>query len=283
MNIIFELEENEKKWWKDNIKKYRKDIVKKPTFYIEEYIGKSNIKLVQDEVSKLIIDIREGAWELYLIDEAEFHVQIFNHLIQNREVPTEILTEIFEKNKKLNLEELELIKNTFGEYVGRIMPYLYEVSLSTTNSRRSRAGKTFEEIISYVMKLYDYPYAEQSSLGSRFYEKNGLGKLVDGIIPSGEEYYNNRSMCCVISMKTTLRERWQEVVEEISRTNLPLMYLLTLDKKLTTNVLNQIKQQNITIVNLDEEVEKFGEDFKNIISYNDFFNKRIPHHLSFWR
>ncbi len=128
--------------------------------------------------------------------------------MEHRELPNTILETIVKKNTSLNLENLELVKASIGAFTGEIMPYIYEVTLSTTNSRRSRAGTTFEHIITYIMGYFEYPYVEQASLGTAFYKTNDLGKLVDGILPSAKAYQSHRSMCVVISMKTTIRERW---------------------------------------------------------------------------
>ena len=57
------------------------------------------------------------------------------------------------------------------------------------------------------MLKFNYQYQNNKSLGARSFKTNGLGKIVDGIIPNIESYEQRRQKCLVITMKTTLRER----------------------------------------------------------------------------
>jgi len=291
MKIIFELSEEEQSWWDQTIKDFRADIIKPPTEYLEKYIQYNKIKLslLKKDVSSFIYDLRSALWEIYIKDEIRFHQEVISHLVKSRELPGKILQEVINL-KILSSDEgplekeniYESLSAVIGDYAGRIMPYFYVLSLSTTNSRRSRAGKTFEAIIKYIIKVYGYPFEDQASLGSDFYKKNNLGKMVDGVLPGKKEYESKRDKCLVITMKTTLRERWQEVVEELRRTNIPHIYLLTLDWDLTGDTLKTMTSYNITIVDYDEVKEKFRTQ-KNIISFNELFNREIPHMLSYWR
>jgi hypothetical protein len=83
-------------------------------------------------------------------------------------------------------------------------------------------------------------------------------------------------------MKTTLRERWQEVAEELSRTNVPHIYLLTADTSVTLNVINTMKQYNITlVVYSNEKTNKFSES-ENVQDFARFFSIEMPHIISYW-
>lgn len=162
------------------------------------------------------------------------------------------------------------------------MPYLYALDLSTTNSRRSRSGKTFEAIIKFLIKdVYGYPFDDQSTVAEGFFQEQGIGKIVDGIIPGKNSYINNRAKTLIITMKTSLRERWQEVAEEMRRTNIPQIYLLTVDKTLTASKLKTMAHQNICIVNYDSVKEQYKKH-SNVISFTEFFNHEIPHCLEYW-
>lgn len=290
MDVIFELDDNEKEWWGNVIREYRNEIVAKPNLYVDSYIREKGVTLeiIRSNVSGFVFNIRSSCWSTYLIDEVDFHKKVISHLIREREIPSTILqelmeTELFEASL-ISSDKTVLLKglsDLVGDFAGRIMPYIYDLSLSTTNSRRSRAGNTFEAIIAQMMQLYGYPYEDQSSLGNSFYSEHGLGKMVDGVIPSAEAYARSRNQCQIVTMKTTLRERWQEVVEELSRTNIPHIYLLTLDGSVSGNVLETMRHQNITLVDYLEVKERFP-DYKNIMSFEDYFEKEIPHTLSYW-
>ena len=80
----------------------------------------------------------------------------------------------------------------------------------------------FEAIIKFLIKdVYGYPFDDQSTVAEGFFQEQGIGKIVDGIIPGKDSYINNRAKTLIITMKTSLRERWQEVAEEMRRTNIP--------------------------------------------------------------
>ena len=292
MQVIFELDDDESKWWDHKIKKFRELHVKAPVEYLKLFIASTNFdnSIIETNPSEFIRVTREGCWDLYIKDEMKFHSEVITSLIKEREIPMSFLKEIFSEesiNDIISTQDKNEIyiklSQKIGDFSGRVMPYFYDLSLSTTNSRRSRAGKTFEAIIEYIItEFYHYPFENQTRLGGSFYKETKLKKIVDGIIPGGEMYSTNRTRCLIITMKTTLRERWGEVVEELNRTNIPAIHLLTLDENISGSMLDTMKNHNIILVVPDRVKNEF-KDFKNLMGFNDFFNKEIPHYLSYWK
>lgn len=282
---IFTLKESELNWLSAEIKKFRNEFIKSPDEYLQLLKQDNNVSLsvIKENVSNGIEYLREGCWNLYLKDEAIFNKQFIAHLIKVREFPHEKLKECIQHfNIKQSTNIDNDLSNLIGEYTGCIMPYLYKLDLSTTNSRRSRSGKTFEAIIKFLIKdVYGYPFTDQSNVAEGFFQEQGIGKIVDGIIPGKDSYIANRAKTLIITMKTSLRERWQEVVEEIKRTNIPQIYLLTVDEGLTDSKLRTMAHQNICVVNYDSVKEKFKKH-SNVISFTEFFNREIPHCLEYW-
>jgi hypothetical protein len=176
----------------------------------------------------------------------------------------------------------KLLSEVIGDYTGGVFPYLYELSLSTTNSRRSRAGKTFESLIEKTLTILGVPFENQSQLGTSFYKEHSLGKKVDLIIPGRLAYEQRRSSCGIISVKTSLRERWQEVVEELNRSNTRHIYLATLDETISDNQLELMKNYAITLIVRDKEKMTKFKEAGTVESFQQFFNKTIPHLLSAW-
>ncbi len=288
--LIFELTDDQKSEWMQTIQEFRGRYVKAPRDYVSDYLGNNIVRpsQIKKDVSRFINELRNTLWEIYIKDEARFHRKVIAHLISTSKDPSDILSKMLSREVDPHLHELDnkdlrttLFANLIGDYSGRIMPYLYNLSLSTTNSRRSRAGQTFEAVIDFIMQQYGYPYNSQATLGKAYFHKHGLGKIVDGIIPGPAEYSDNRSKCMIITMKTTLRERWQEVVEEMQRTQIPSIYLLTLDYGISESMLSTVKQHNITIVDYDDVVANFS-GHSNIISYSQLFNREIPSILRYW-
>lgn len=294
MKAIFELGEDEIKWWRKKMGDVRARYVLGPKILIRNYID-----TIKDEpdyhekiknTSSFIQMVRDKTWIIYLKSELLFYKAVVKELLEERTHPHEVLASIISEktiqdlNSSENHEELLLkVSEIFGNFTGRIFPYFFELSKSVTNSRRSRAGTAFEEIIHSIMDGYAYPYDDQSKLGKKVFKDKGLGKMVDGILPSMEAYETNRSKCLVVTMKTTLRERWQEVVEEINRTNIPSIHLLTLDSEISKNVLDTMRNHNITLVTYESVKERFDKEYTNIISFETLFNKEIPHIIRWWK
>lgn len=291
-DLIVELDNVEGEWWAETIQEFRLKIIKEPKHYAREILLRKGItrKDLEEDIDSILKDTRESVWQMYLQDEAAFHSEVLSYLIKTRNAPKEILANII--NSELlstdvmnsSKEELtERVARIVGGYAGRVMPYIYALSLSTTQSRRSRAGKVFEHIIETFMELSGYPYKNQSALGTSFFKENDLGKKVDLIVPGADEYVRNRAKCAVITMKTSLRERWQEVAEELSRTNVPHIYLLTVDDALTSNVINTMKRYNITVVLYGDEKESKFASLDNVQDFRTFFFREMPHITSYWK
>lgn len=288
--LISQLTDEEQQWWTSTIQDFRLKTIREPKHYAFSILRKKGITQLQlrNGMDTILSDTREEVWRLYLEDEAVFHTKVLEHLFKTREVPRKILFDLVEskllhtdlKNKNAFVEK---VAGVVGEYAGRTMPYIYQLSLSTTQSRRSRAGKNFEQIIESIMDIFSIPYANQSAVGSKFYSENGLGKKVDAVVPGVEEYVRNRAKCAVVTMKTSLRERWQEVAEELSRTNVPHIYLLTADRAVTKNVVDTIKNYNITLVIYKSEKESKFADKENVISFESFFTREMPYIVDYWK
>ena len=282
MDLITELNDEQKKSWKKTIQAKRKQFIKTPLEYVVQATDQLNLskETIFGDLSGSIQKIRDQVWEFYIQDESIFHQDVLSHLMVNESQAKKILINSL-SNKNFDNSQHEIIANIIGECAGKVMPYIYELSLSTTNSRRSRSGSTFEAIIYHIMEIFEYSYVNQSHLGKEFFSQNDLGKKVDMIIPSNEAYQKNRAKCHIVTMKTSLRERWQEVVEEIERTNIPHLYLFTLDPTISSNTMELMKKYNITLVSYNY-IQNRLSDFSNIISFEEYFQKELPVVIDYW-
>lgn len=284
-----EIPDTEKEAFADTIKSYRSRYIKKASDVVNDIFEKNDFsKLLKSEkkVSFVIEKVRELGWRAFLVEEAEFNAILLRDLHKKLETPRAILDHLIsseilnEKGENLR----DKIKEVCGEYAGRISPYIYALSLSNTQSRRSRAGATFEALIYKIYEILGYPFDSQRKLGKRVFELEGLGKKVDSVLPSLEAFKQRRNKTIIGTMKTTLRERWQEVAEEIDRTNIPEIHLLTVDEEIAKNKAEEMKLHNIIIVALDRVKNNPAlRDMKNIISFEDYFYDEIPQKLEFWK
>ena len=289
MPIITQIPSKEQKEFDDLIKKYRQKYIRNSKLIVDsvyESSDKYHKSILERNVSATIRDLREEVWQIYLEDEVNFNAILMKELYHKLETPRKILDTLINKdilNKKGD-ELSNSIKDICGEYAGRVFPYVYRLSLSNTQSRRSRAGSTFESIVYKIYESLDYSYDSQKKVGRKTFDALGLGKKVDSILPSVECYAKRRNKTIIGTMKTTLRERWQEVAEEIERTKIPEIHLLTLDEDISLNKSKEMSQHNIVIVTYDWVAHKKElSGMQNIISFEEYLFEELPTIQEYWK
>ncbi len=270
------------------IKSHRKKYIRTSQEIVEKvFLGSPDFQkeIKNNKISSSIKKLRELVWNEYLKDEVQFNIVLMQDLHATLKTPKQILDRLID-NEITKLPEKELlleVRNLCGEYAGRVFPYIYKISLSNTNSRRSRAGKTFESIIYKTYEVLGYEYDSQSKVGRKIFTELGLGKKVDSILPNIDCYEKRRNKTIIGTMKTTLRERWQEVAEEIERTKIPEIHLLTVDEDISSSKAQEMANHNIIIVTYDWVANSESlSSMKNIISFEEYLFEEIPSILKFW-
>jgi len=287
--MIAEIPELDKIIFDNLIKDYRLKYIRSSKTIVDLIYANQNYNeqiLRSKDISKLIFELRQLVWQEFLTDEVKFNIVFMQDLPNFLNVPNKILTnliteDVIRQNNKQQL--IQNIKHICGEYAGRVFPYIYRLALSNTQSRRSRAGKSFENIIYKLYEIFNYPYSSQAKVGRKIFADCGLGKKVDSILPNIEAFKQRRSKTIIGTMKTSLRERWQEVAEEIERTKIPVIFLLTADEDISLNKIKEMAQHNIIVVAYDFVIKSNkANNMKNIISFEDYFYSEIPNVLHFW-
>ena len=286
---IIELPKLEQEKFDALIKKYRDKYIRPSSEIVDLVLSedKEFLELIKSkQMSLYILKLREKVWQEYLNDEIDFNAVLMKDLHKLLDTPKEILEILLSDSKIIDKKGEELvstIKEVCGEYAGRVFPYIYRLSLSNTQSRRSRAGKTFEVIIYKVYEILGYDYDSQSKVGRKIFDSVGLGKKVDSILPSIEAFKERRNKAIIGTMKTSLRERWQEVAEEIERTKIPVIHLLTVDESISKLKSMEMANHNIIIVTFDWVANSENiRTMKNVISFEEYLFDEIPNILKFW-
>jgi hypothetical protein len=286
--VIIDIPKQELEKFDALIKQYRTKYIRTSQEIVEFALSKNQEYLKQikaKQVSKCIAELREIVWQEYLLDEVNFNAILMRDLHKLLETPKEILEVLLNKNiaDKKGAELIESIKEICGEYAGRVFPYIYRLSLSNTQSRRSRAGKSFEAIIYKIYENLGYEYDSQSKVGRKTFDTLGLGKKVDSILPNIKCYAERRNKTIIGTMKTSLRERWQEVAEEIERTKIPEIHLLTADESIPKSKAQEMANHNIIVVTYEWVANSLTlKSMKNIISFEEYLFEEIPNILKFW-
>lgn len=248
--------------------------------FIDLGYNKKDCSYFMEHASEYIADMRENCWKEFSIFEKEF--------------TTRMLTYLIDVKKVCKMNPVDAIKDFTMEYPNHI----YNLSLSNTQSRRSRAGKEFEAIIELLLIGSDIPSDAQGAIGKQYFRTHQIGKLVDFVTPSVAEYLVNKRNTMLISAKTTLRERWQEVPEEVNRTGIREMYLATLDSTISDESLHIMYEANIIVVTTKmnkeinypnnnrvitfEEMLSIGREITNKwnnYDYSDEDKKLLLHHI----
>lgn len=238
---------------------------------------------VERDVSTVVKTLREEAFRLFLVQEAEMNAYLLKHISEKFAVPEKKFAHLYDIFSQSDSEIKERLRTFFGDYAGQIYPYIYRLSLSNTQSRRSRAGKVFEGIIYGLYDVLNYPYVSQATVGSKNFQSKKLGKIVDSLLPNLEAFEQRRDKVVIGTMKTTLRERWQEVIEEINRTGLPSIYLLTVDEDISSSKVEQMANHNvILVVHRDVKAQSSLLNKRNVVSFEDYFFEEIPQNLKYW-
>jgi hypothetical protein len=151
-------------------------------------------------------------------------------------------------------------------------PYLREIFLSISQSRKQRGGKDFELQFGKLIELMDVPY-----------QKIKRAYRVDFMIPSDAAFRKNPTAAAIVSAKRTLRERWREVVEELHKMRSPNIFLATADYDVGKGHVQEIcGTYRIHLIVWDEVKEKYPEE-PLVLGYTEWANSRIPLLKQFWK
>jgi hypothetical protein len=145
--------------------------------------------------------------------------------------------------------------------------------LSLTQSRRARAGKTFEETIKGLFRRCGYPFEEQRVINGK----------PDFLMPSEAHYRKNAPDCIIFTAKRTLRERWRQIATEGVRGK--GLFLATLDGGVSANQAEEMLANRIYMVvpKSLKQSKPVYQNAPNIISFEDFFTDHLDPAIARWR
>ena len=161
----------------------------------------------------------------------------------------------------LRLENLTDVKSFYANS----MEPVGVVYMGMFNARKSRVGKTFEM---HIKRLFD-----QKSIPYDYQKKVDGKKKPDFIMPSKKHYldeHRDLDDALLVSVKTTLKERWQQILNEGSRVK--TRYLLTLDKAVTADTISEMSEKHVVLV-VTEWAKQNTESYigaGNVITFSTF-------------
>lgn len=166
--------------------------------------------------------------------------------------------------------EISSVKD-IGMVLARYFKAFDRFFLSLAQSRKSRAGKTFEKIHNALFVKLEYPFDDQVVIDGK----------PDFLMPSAEHYKRNPMDCIIFTAKRTLKERWRQIVTEGTR-GLGF-FLATIDEKVSSAQLKEMLNHRINLVCPQRIKDKCYSDAVNVISFSRFFADHLDPAMERWR
>lgn len=174
--------------------------------------------------------------------------------------------------------EQKIGEKVIRDYLGKkqdedIFHGLNDFFMSLSQSRKARAGKTFETIIRTLFKNLDYPFEEQCVINGK----------PDFLLPSKAHYNNNAPDCIIFTAKRTLRERWRQIATEGVRGK--GLFLATIDELVSKQQAKEMLDNRIYLVvpqKIKNDIKSYA-DAPNILSFEDFFTDHLDPAMARWK
>lgn len=246
-----------------NLKKFAlsKNIILKEQKVIVRIAGENiasrfnyNLGQIKENFDGLLEETEREAYKVYLDFEKLYGEQVFKVFADNMIATGEIT----------DLRQL-------GPILGSYFSVFDSFYMSLAQSRRTRAGHSFEDIHNTLFKKLGYPFDEQRVINGK----------PDFIMPSYNHFRQNPIDCIIFTAKRTLRERWRQIVTEGTR-GLGF-FLATIDKDVSSAQLAEIHHNRIYLVcprNIKDA--KYSSE-RNVLSFAQFFNDYLDPAMERWR
>ncbi len=138
---------------------------------------------------------------------------------------------------------------------------------SILQSRKSRAGRSFENQISAIFRENDIRFASQPIVDDT---------RPDIIIPSIQSYYDETfpiERKFVIGLKRTCKDRWRQVLNEAPK--IPIKHIITIQEGISITQLNEMERSGIKLVVPQSLHRLYPRESSPIISGLDDFIQMI--------
>ena len=140
------------------------------------------------------------------------------------------------------------------------------------NRRKSRAGRALELQLAAILAEEGVAYAAQA--------QTEPGSIVDFLFPSLERYgasHPGDGSIQMLAVKTTLRDRWRQVLAEGSK--IPTKHLFTLDEGVSLAQYQEMRSRDLRLVVPQRNVAKFPEPVRlDLMTLDQFLEvtKALP-------
>ncbi|GGC97681.1 type II restriction endonuclease [Thalassobacillus devorans] len=168
------------------------------------------------------------------------------------------------------LIEQEVYKDKLIRPFGELQPLL-DFASSALNRRKSRAGRSLEHHINYILTNVGLPFDNPG--------KTEGEKKPDFLLPSTNHYHNPeypQENLILLGVKTTCKDRWRQVLSEGER--IPNKHLLTLQQGISENQLKEMENAHLQLVVPKPYHKQYPEAYKekiwSVSKFIDYANEK---------
>jgi len=114
-----------------------------------------------------------------------------------------------------------------------------KTAASIMNRRKSRAGRSFENHVEFILRDTGIPFEVRPDIDGR----------PDLIIPSADAYRDlsyPTERLLVAGLKTTCKDRWRQILNEGTR--VPIKHLITMQRGMSSNQLAEMERANVSLI-----------------------------------
>ncbi|MEX0622253.1 MAG: type II restriction endonuclease [Candidatus Woykebacteria bacterium] len=208
---------------------------------------------IKENFDMLLYETEREAYQVYLRYEKLYGEKVFEAFV----------AELVSKGEIKDIRDV-------GKVLSGHFHTLDRFFLSLSQSRKSRAGKSFEHIHNALFKELNYKFDEQQVINGK----------PDFLMPSVERWRSNPIDCIIFTSKRTLRERWRQIVTEGTRGF--RFFLATIDEKVSKAQLKEMLDNRIYLVTPDSIRKKFYPDAENVLSFTKFFKDHLDPAMERW-
>lgn len=137
--------------------------------------------------------------------------------------------------------------------------------LSAAQTRKSRAGRSFEHHMQRLLRDGRIRHEEQVVLG---------GRRPDFVLPDVKTL-DKKGDAIIVSLKTTLRERWKQVGMERLGSD---VFLATVDDRVSGEAIDEMQRHDIWLLvpeSLKNSTETEYKKHGNVVTFRDFFDEEV--------
>ena len=192
---------------------------------------------IKQHFSECVIVLERKAFNIYLKNEEDLFLSIIEEWVSQNE-------ELIEEINRKSLPPTDFTK----EVCKYFYPMVQRMEFDSSQTRKSRGGKSFEHIIEYLLKTIDVPCQKPSK------EARKILKRVDLVVPDQKTAIKRPDNAFFLSCKRTLRERWKQAIPE--RKPSWRVFLLTIDENLPEDKAIEIDALGMIVYVKDELKDK---------------------------